>query len=141
MGITLYCTTCGFEDKQCGAHRIELQNALRAYLKDHQQEHEMELKYVNWFYRNDEDDDERVFEISDEEKTLALESLKEKKLAGLFCYMFLNEGEGITYHAARRFIETYRIIKNYMKSHDAFMKLDIPILMHAARNAHDLVSL
>lgn len=140
MGINLDCTDCGFQDRQCGAHRIELQDALRAYLKDHHEEHEIELKYVNWLYRDDESDLERVTEISDYEKKLALELLKEKKLAGLFCYMFLDPDERITYQAARRFIETYRIIKNYMKSHESFMRLDIPILMHAARNEHDLVS-
>ncbi len=140
MGINLDCIECGFKDRQCGAHRIDLQDALRAYLKAHQEDHEMELKYVNWFYRDDEDDQERVTEISDHEKKLALQLLKEKKLAGLFCYMFLDPDERITYQAARRFIETYRIIKNYMKSHESFMKLDIPILMHAARNEHDLVS-
>ena len=140
MGINLDCTECGFQDRQCGPHRIDLMDALRAYLKDHQEEHEIELKYVNWFYRDDEDDEERNTEISDDEKTLALELLKEKKLAGLFCYIFLDHDERITYQAARRFIETYRIIKNYMKSHESFMRLDIPILMHAARNEHDLVS-
>ena len=140
MGINLDCTDCGFKDRQCGPRRIDLQDTLRAYLKAHQEDHEMELKYVNWFYRDDEDDQERVTEISDDEKKLAVELLKEKKLAGLFCYMFLNPDERITYQAARRFIEAYRIIKNYMKSHESFMRLDIPILMHAARNEHDLVS-
>ena len=140
MGINLDCIDCEFQDRQCGPHRRDLMDALRAYLKDHQEEHEIELKYVNFFYRDDEDDQERVTEISDDEKKLAVELLKEKKLDGLFCYMFLNPDERITYQAARRFIEAYRIIKIYMKSHESFMRLDIPILMHAARNEHDLVS-
>ena len=136
MGIDINCThpNCRFEGKQCFCYRRELLDALRAYLKDRELDHIQELKLVNWFYRDDTDDENRVTEITEEEKTIALQLLREKNLDGLFCWTFLGQEDYISHQAAQRFLDTYSIIKNYMKDGC----LDLSILAHATKNKHNL---
>lgn len=136
MGIDINCTKCrNFEGKQTFVSRGGLLDGLRRYLTHHKKEHELELKLVNWFYRYDDDDENRVVHISDEEKQQALKLLKEKKLDGLFCWTFLEEEDHISYTKAQRFLETYDIIKNFLT--DKFF-CDVSILYHAASKKHDL---
>lgn len=136
MGIDIYCSNrkCKFQGKQCFVYRSMLLDALRAYLKENQETHQLELKLVNWFYRYDEDDEDRVIEMSQDEKTKAQELLQEKKLYGLFCWTFLEEGDYIGPQTARSFLETYSIVKKFMKENC----MDVSILTHAAHNNHGL---
>ncbi len=62
--------------------------------------HELELKLINWLYREDEDDEERVLTITDDEKQKALQQLEENKLDGLFCWIFLEQEDYISYRSA-----------------------------------------
>lgn len=136
MGIDISCThpNCRFEGKQCFCYRSELLDALRAYLKKNEENHKLELKYVNWFYREDEDDEDRVTEMPEEERKNAYNLLKEKKLDGLFCWTFLDQEDYISYQAAQRFCDTYHIISSFMKNGC----LDLSILRHAAEKKHNL---
>lgn len=134
MGINVNCADCTFEAKQCFCYRRELLDALRAYLKENKENHEIELKYINWFYRYEEDDEERVVDMTEEEKEEAQKLLCEKKLDGLFCWIALTEESYISYTTARRFLETYAIVKDFMKERC----MDIDILQHAAYKKHNL---
>tara|TARA_X000000950_G_C13539157_1_gene506867 strand:- start:236 stop:412 length:177 start_codon:yes stop_codon:yes gene_type:complete len=58
------------------------------------------LKLINWLYREDEDDEERVLTITDDEKQKALQQLEENKLDGLFCWIFLEQEDYISYRSA-----------------------------------------
>jgi len=136
MGIDIYCANrkCKFQGKQCFCYRRELLDALRAYLKENKETHQLELKFVNWYYREEEDDEDRVSEMCRDERIKANELLREKKLDGLFCWTFLKEGDYIDPQTARRFLETYSIVKKFMKDGC----LDVSILAHAAHNNHGL---
>lgn len=134
MGINVNCSDCTFESKQCFCYRRQLLDALRAYLKENKKNHEIELKYINWFYRYDEDDDERVEDMTEEEKEEAQKLLREKNLDGLFCWIFLTEESYISYTKARQFLVTYVIIKDFMKERC----MDLDILQHAAYRKHNL---
>ena len=134
MGINVNCCNCSFEGKQCFSYRRELLDALRAYLKENKKNHEMELKYINWFYRYEEDDEERVEDITEEEKESARKLLREKKLHGLFYWIDLTEESYISYTEARAFLVAYVIIKDFMKERC----LDVDILQHAAFKKHNL---
>ena len=136
MGIDVYCTypNCKFEGKQCFCYRRELLDALRAYLKNNEKNHQVELKYVNWFYREEYDDEDRVTEMSEDERKNARELLREKNLDGLFCWTFLQEEDYISHETAQRFLHTYNIIAPFMKKGC----LDCSILSHAAHNKHNL---
>lgn len=136
MGIDINCThpNCKFEGKQCFCYRRELLDALRAYLKKNEENHKVELKYVNWFYREEDDDKDRVTKMSEDERKIARELLREKKLDGLFCWTFLGQEDYISHETAKRFLETYSIIKNFMKDGC----LDYSILYHAASQKHNL---
>ena len=59
---------------------------------------------------------------------------KKKKLDGLFCWIFLEEDDYIPYYIAEKFLESYAIIKDFMK--DGFLDLDM--LQHAKYNKHTL---
>ena len=138
MGIDINCTKCrNFEGKQTFASRSGLLDGLRRYLTHHKEEHELELKLVNWFYRYDDDDENRVVHISDEEKQEAQKLLREKDLYGLFCYTFLEEDSGISSWEAERFMKTYDIIKDFLTEKFA---LDVSMLYHAASKKHDLIT-
>ena len=135
MGIDIYCKQCKrWLGKQCFSYRVELLDALRAYLKENKENHELELKLINWFYRYKEDDPERVTDITDDEKKTAKEQLRENKLDGLFCWISLEEEDYIPYYVAEEFLESYAIIKDFMK--DGFIDLDM--LQHAKQNKHTL---
>ena len=73
MGIGISCThpNCKFEGKQCFCYRKELLDALRAYLKKNEKNHQVELKYVNWFYREEYNDEDRVTEMTEDERKTA----------------------------------------------------------------------
>ena len=91
MGIDVYCKQCKrWLGKQCFSYRAELLDALRAYLKENKENHELELKLINWLYRYEEDDEEQK----------AKEQLREHKLDGLFCWIFLEEEDYIPYYTA-----------------------------------------
>lgn len=134
MGIDINCEDCKFEDKQCFSYRRELLDALRAYLKKNRENHELELKYINWFYRDIKDDEERVLTITHEDEQKAIQLLQEKKLDGLFCWIFLQQQDYISYTTAEEFLESYKKIKSFIK--DRF--IDLNILAHAAQNKHNL---
>ncbi len=135
MGIDVNCKQCHkWLGKQCFCYRAELLDALRAYLKNNKEKHELELKYINWFYREEYDDEERVTTITEEEKTRAKQELRQNKLDGLFCWIFLEEEDFISHQTAARFLDSYDIIKEFMK--DGF--LDLGILTHAAHYKHNL---
>jgi len=136
MGIDISCThpKCNFQGKQCFCYRKELLDALRAYLKKNEENHKVELKLINWFYREDDDDEDRVTEMPEDERKNALELLRQKKLDGLFCWIFLQEEHYISHQTAQRFLDTYSIISSFMKERC----LDCMILSHAAHNKHNL---
>jgi hypothetical protein len=134
MGIDVNCTKCNFQGKQCFVERRALLDALRAYLVENKETHEAELEYVNWFYREEDDDKHRVLDLSEEKRAHARTLLKEKKLYGLFCWTFLDQEDFIHWQTARDFIETYRIVQPFMKG----SCLDVMILSHAVRNKHSL---
>ena len=135
MGIDIYCNQCKkWLGKQCFSYRAELLDALRAYLKDNKENHETEFKLINWLYREEDDDDERVLTITEDEKKKALEQLEKNKLDGLFCWIFLEEDDYISYSKAKKFLESYEIIKSYMK--DGF--IDLNIFTHAVHYKHNL---
>ena len=97
MGIDITCTSCNFEGKQCFSSRRELLDALRKYLVAHRQTHRVELDYVNWIYREEEEDEHRLEYISEEKKIEARKLLREKELEGLFFYISLEEEDHISY--------------------------------------------
>jgi hypothetical protein len=134
MGIDINCEDCKFEGKQCFSYRRELLDALRAYLKKNKENHELELKYINWFYRDIKDDEERVLTITHEDEQKAIQLLQEKKLDGLFCWIFLQQQDYISYTTAEEFLESYKKIKSFIK--DRF--IDLNILAHAVQNKHNL---
>jgi hypothetical protein len=136
MGIDINCLGCDFTGRQCFCYRRELLDALRTYLKDNKEKHELELKYLNWFYRNEKDDEDKVTQISETEKTDAIKKLRENKLDGLFCWTFLSQEDYISHEEARDFLTTYHIIEKYMKD-DC---IDLLILEHAAEEKHNLES-
>lgn len=133
MGIDISCTECDFQDKQCFSSRRQLLDALREYLRVNAKT--KELKYINWFYRHDSDDKNRVLNISETEKDEAKKLLQEQKLDGFFCWIFLPQDDYIlTPFAAGKFKETYTIVKSYIKGRF----LDINILVHAYSKKHNL---
>ena len=135
MGIDVYCKQCKrWLGKQCFSYRAELLDALRAYLKENNENHELELKLIHWLYRYQEDDEERVTTITEDEKQKAKEQLREHKLDGLFCWIFLEEEDYIPYYTAEKFLESYAIIKDFMKNGC----LDLDMLQHAKYNKHTL---
>ena len=96
--------------------------------------HEIELKYINWFYREEPDDKNKVLNITDEEKEEAKRLLKEKNLDGMFFWIFLHQEDYIHYTQAQKFLQTFDIVKGYMT--ERF--LDYNILYHAASKKHNL---
>ena len=134
MGIDINCLDCSFDGKQCFCYRRQLLDALRAYLKANQSCHQMEFKYINWFYRHDKEDKERVTDITNEEIATASELLRKNKLHGLFCWIFLTEESYISYIEAQQFLDTYSIIKDFMEG----PCMDVSILRHAAYHKHNL---
>jgi hypothetical protein len=136
MGIDIYCAHCHeWLGKQCFSYRRELLDALRAYLVSKKATHDTELEYVNWLYRDEDDDKHRVVDITDEKRTQAKKLLKEKNLDGLFCWTFLQEDDYITWPTAKRFIESYKIIKDFMKDRTF---IDGNIFAHAVSRKHNL---
>ena len=150
MGIDISCVhkNCGFTGKQCFCYRRELLDALRRFLKKNletlqqetlqQEKSEQEkslqeasllLKFINWLYRDDEDDKDRVLEMEKKDRDSAIELLKKKELDGLFVWINLEEDDVIHPYQARSFLKAYKIIKDYMKGNF----LDLSILLHAAR--------
>lgn len=133
MGINIHCSCCdGIEDKQTFSFRRKLLDILRKYLKE--KNYEKELKYIHWFYREENDDEERVLTITEEEKTEAIELLKEKELDGLFFWIFLDEDDTIRPYHARRFLKTYHKIKHLMD--ETFYNLHT--IYHCYNKGHDL---
>ena len=104
------------------------------YLKKNEKNHHVELKYVNWFYREEYNDEDRVTEMTEDERKTARDLLREKKLDGLFCWIFLEEEDYISHQTAQRFLDTYYIISPFMKNGC----MDCSILSHAAHNKHNL---
>ena len=150
MGIDLNCIhkNCGFTGKQCFCYRRELLDALRRFLKKNLetlqeetlqqvkseqekslQEASLLLKFINWLYRDDEDDKDKVLEMEKKDRDSAIELLKKKELDGLFVWINLEEEDVIRPYQAQSFIKAYKIIKDYMKGDF----LDLSILLHAAR--------
>lgn len=134
MGIDINCTSCNFEGKQCFSSRRELLDALRQYLVARRQTHRVELDYVNWIYREEEDDKHRLEYISDEKKIEARNLLKEKELDGIFFYICLDEEDYISYFAARNFATTYSKIRPYLNKDIT----DLYVLRHAVSKKHNL---
>ena len=133
MGININCSRCkNIEDKQTFSFRRKLLDILRKYLKE--QNYEKELKLIHWFYREENDDEERVLTITEEEKTEALELLKEKELDGLFFWIFLDEDDTIRPYQAGRFLKTYNKIKHLMD--EKFYNLHT--IYHCYNKGHDL---
>jgi len=133
--MTCTNSNCDYQSKQCFVYRRELLNALRSYLVQHKSNHTIELKYVNWMYRNVESDVYKITSMSENEKENARKALKEKGLYGLFHYIFLTENSSITYWDAKRFMETFQKVKPFMK--DKFF-LDYEIIDHVLQGNHDL---
>lgn len=135
MGIDISCSKCpSFEGKQIFSYRRQLLDALRKYLSVNKETHEKELKYINWFYREEDDDNERVLTITEEEKTEAKKLLNEKDLDGLFCWTFLDQEDIITPYQAGRFLKTFKKIQPYFN--EKF--LDLNILTHCYYKNHNL---
>lgn len=133
MGININCSRCtNIEDKQTFFFRRKLLDILRKYLKE--QNYEKELKLIHWFYREEKDDEERVLTITEEEKTEALELLKEKELDGLFVWIFLDEDDTIRPYQAGQFLKTYNKIKHLMD--EKFYNLHI--IYHCYNKGHNL---
>lgn len=134
MGIDINCKSCNFEGKQCFSSRRELLDALRKYLVANRQTHKVELDYVNWFYREEEDDEHRLEYISDEKKIEARKLLREKELGGLFFYIFLEQEDYISYFNAREFAKTYSKIRPFLTKDIS----DLYVLRHAVSEKHNL---
>ena len=136
MGINIYCTQCEAlqDEKQCFSSKRDLMDALRRYLVKNKDTHEIELKYINWFYREEDDDKYRVLNITEEERKEAKRLLNEKNLDGMFFWMCLDEDSHIHYTQARDFFKTFQIVKSFMT--ERF--LDSNILYHAASKKHNL---
>jgi hypothetical protein len=134
MGIDISCTKCNFQDKQCYIYKRELLDALREYLKKNKNQHPLELKYINYFYRYEKDDKERILHMEYKEKKEAIKLLQENELDGLFVWINLGQEDYISVYDARRFLRAYDKVKEFMK--DGFM--DYCILEHAEENNHPL---
>ena len=135
MGIDIYCSHCtNIEDKQIFFFRRKLLDILRTYLKE--KNYEKELKYIHWFYREEEDDKDRVLTITEEEKTEAIKLLTEKELDGLFFWIFLGQDDIITPYQATRFLKTFVQIKHCMEKNERFY--NISIISHCANKSHIL---
>lgn len=133
MGIDINCSCCDeIEDKQIFSFRRKLLDILRTYLKE--KNYEKELKYIHWFYREEEDDKDRVLTITEEEKTEARELLKEKELDGLFFWIFLGQEDIITPYQAGRFLKTFDKIKHFMD--EKFYNLHT--IYHCYKKGHNL---
>lgn len=133
MGIDIHCSCCDeIEDKQIFSFRRKLLDVLRKYLKE--KNYEKELKYIHWFYREEEDDKDRVLTITEEEKTEAIELLKEKELDGLFFWIFLGQEDIITPYQSTRFLKTYNKIKHLMD--ETFYNLNT--IYHSYKKGHNL---
>ena len=134
MGIDINCTSCNFQGKQCFSSRRELLDALRKYLVAKRQTHRVELDYVNWIYREEEEDEHRLEYISEEKKIEARKLLREKELEGLFFYISLEEEDHISYLNARDFAKTYSKIRPYLNKDIT----DLYVLRHAVCEKHNL---
>ena len=134
MGIDIRCTKCDFQDKQCFIYKRQLLDALREYLKKNKNQHPLELKFINYFYRNEEEDKERVLHMEYEEKKEAIKLLNENELDGLFVWINLEQEDYISVYKAMRFLKAYDKVGEFMK--DGFM--DYCILKHAEDNEHPL---
>ncbi len=96
----------------------------------------IQLKYVNWMYRDDSDDADRVLTMTEDEKNNARSLLKKNNLDGLFCWIFLQEGDYISTYTAEKFKETFQIVQNFVQGRF----LDLNILKHAINKQHSLES-
>ena len=96
----------------------------------------IQLKYVNWMYRDDSDDAYRVLTMTEDEKNDATSLLKKNKLDGLFCWIFLQEEDYISTYTAEKFQETFQIVKNFVQGRF----LDLNIIEHAIYKQHSLES-
>ena len=134
MGIDFCCTECNFDSKMCFASKRQLLDALREYLKEHESTHAVELKYINWFYRDIEEDTEKVVSITDDEKNQARTFLKEKNLDGLFCLICTGEEGSLSYTDAVRFRKTFNIVKKHIQGRF----LDSDIICHIGSKKHTL---
>ena len=134
MGIDINCTSCNFQGKQCFSSRRELLDALRKYLVAHRQTHRVELDYVNWIYREEEEDEHRLEYISEEKKIEARKLLREKELEGLFFYISLEEEDHISYFHAIDFAKAYVKIRPYLNKDIT----DLYVLRHAVSKKHNL---
>lgn len=134
MGIDFRCTVCDFHSRMCFASKRQLLDALRQYLKEHESSHVVELKYINWFYRDVEEDTEKVVSITEDEKTQARALLKEKDLDGLFCLICTGEEGFLSYTDAIRFRTTFNLVKKYIEGRF----LDSDIICHIGYHKHTL---
>lgn len=134
MGIDINCKSCNFEGKQCFSSRRELLDALRKYLVANRQTHKVELDYVNWIYREEEDDEYRLEYISEEKKIEARKLLREKELDGIFFYISLEQEDYISYYSAREFAKTYSKIRPFLTKDIT----DLYVLRHAVSKKHNL---
>ena len=129
MGINIHCTNrnCNFQGKQCYVYRRKLLDALREYLMADESTYKKELKYVNWFYREDNED---YMNITKEERDMGYEELKKKELDGMFFYIFLTEECMITYTEAKKFKTTFEKVHSFFYAKTSRF-LDIDIIKHA----------
>jgi hypothetical protein len=128
MGYDLSCVVCEYQNKQCYSDRRELLNALRLYLKKNKEKDlELEYRYIECLYFGGE-------EITKKEENDAIRRLREKKLDGLFCYTHLKYDDEIDPLTAKRFQETYSIVKRYMKVEF----YDILMIEHVLETNHTL---
>jgi len=140
MGIDIYCTNrdCSFEGKQCFEYRRKLLDALRDYLTADESTYERELKYVNWLYREDNEDNSYM-NITEEERDMGYEELKKKELDGLFSYIFLTERSMITYTQAVKFKKTFDKMNSFFYSKESrFLDLDMIKHAYCGKGNHNL---
>tara|TARA_X000000950_G_scaffold168746_1_gene205961 strand:+ start:666 stop:1037 length:372 start_codon:yes stop_codon:yes gene_type:complete len=118
----------------CFSTKRQLLDALRQYLKEHESSHIVELKYINWFYRDIEEDTENVVSITDDEKYQARTLLKEKNLDGLFYLISVGEEGFLSYTDAIQFRTTFNIVKKHIQGRF----LDSDIICHIGSTKHTL---
>lgn len=134
MGINVDCTVCNFEGKQCFVYKRLLLDALRRFLKKNAEKYPLELKYINFFYRDEEDDEDRVLEMSETDQESARKLMEENGLDGLFVWINLHEEDYISVYRAQKFLKAFDMIKDCME--ERF--LDYSILAHAVSRGHNL---
>ena len=134
MGIDVHCNECDFEGKQCFVYKRLLLDALRRFLKNNAEKYPLELKYINFHYRYEEDDKDRVLEMTEKDQESARDLMKENGLDGLFVWIDLQQDDYISVYRAIRFLKAFDMIKHCMEGRF----LDYSILAHAASKGHSL---